>query len=288
MKCNFLLLMAMLVGGCSLLQGDDDPDHQGSGSLHFAVYGDTRTVADMHQKIIDLIAATDPELVLHSGDLWDGYSAEQWKNIITSHANLETLLNDNLFLVTRGNHESGNAVLNFSPTIVRDDSLVYSLTKGNVFFISLAMNPESSEDFLSQALQSDEAQNADWRVVLAHYPIYSAGSHGGNSMPGVEALFDEYGVDLFFCGHDHHYERSHHLRGGEVIDTSDELQADFGTVYIVTGGGGAPLYSVGDNKETHTAKSIQHYVDVVASESSLVVTAIDKSGKTIDSFSITR
>ena len=26
-------------------------------------------------------------------------------------------------------------------------------------------------------------------------------------------LFDQYGVDLVVCGHEHHYERSHPIRG---------------------------------------------------------------------------
>jgi hypothetical protein len=32
-------------------------------------------------------------------------------------------------------------------------------------------------------------------------------------------LFDRYGVDLVVCGHEHHYERSHPIRGQQPNDT---------------------------------------------------------------------
>jgi hypothetical protein len=65
-------------------------------------------------------------------------------------------------------------------------------------------------------------------------------------------LFDRYGVDLVVCGHEHHHERSHPIRGQEanttltpvpiatapaVIDTSK------GTVHMVIGGGGTSVPS---------------------------------------------
>jgi hypothetical protein len=67
-------------------------------------------------------------------------------------------------------------------------------------------------------------------------------------------LFDKYGVDLVVCGHEHHYERSHPIRGQmrnatltpvasatgtEVIDTSQ------GAVHMVLGGGGTSKPSNG-------------------------------------------
>jgi hypothetical protein len=60
-------------------------------------------------------------------------------------------------------------------------------------------------------------------------------------------LFDKYGVDLVVCGHEHHYERSHAIRGAQANDTltpipvsSDLSTVDTtrGTVHMVIGGGG--------------------------------------------------
>ena len=65
-------------------------------------------------------------------------------------------------------------------------------------------------------------------------------------------LFDKYGVDLVVCGHEHHYERSHPLRGRESNQTltpvpaataTDVIDTTKGTVHMVIGGGGASVPS---------------------------------------------
>src|ERR1700684_4442124 len=60
-------------------------------------------------------------------------------------------------------------------------------------------------------------------------------------------LFDRYGVDLVVCGHEHHYERSHPLRGRQATATltpiplgppTDAIDTTKVTVHMVIGGGG--------------------------------------------------
>ncbi|MCP3940570.1 MAG: hypothetical protein GY710_03700, partial [Desulfobacteraceae bacterium] len=103
--------------------------------FRFVAYGDSRSYAEDHDTICAGISLADPELIIHSGDLWDGYSSSTWKSHFTSRSNLNTLLNNNMILVARGNHETESEVLNFSPTIVRDNSISYSFLAGNVFFV---------------------------------------------------------------------------------------------------------------------------------------------------------
>ena len=68
-------------------------------------------------------------------------------------------------------------------------------------------------------------------------------------------LFDRYGVDLVVCGHEHHYERSHPIRGTLPSDTltpmpvdtrPDVIDTSKGTVHLVIGGGGTSIPSNGD------------------------------------------
>ncbi len=65
-------------------------------------------------------------------------------------------------------------------------------------------------------------------------------------------LFDKYGVDLVVCGHEHHYERSHPIRGQETNATLTPVTAATatgvidtgkGTVHMVIGGGGTSFPS---------------------------------------------
>ena len=67
-------------------------------------------------------------------------------------------------------------------------------------------------------------------------------------------LFDQYGVDLVVCGHEHHYERSHPIRGQQPNATltpvpagtrTDVVDTTKGTVHMVIGGGGTSAPSNG-------------------------------------------
>src|SRR6202161_330112 len=54
-------------------------------------------------------------------------------------------------------------------------------------------------------------------------------------------LFDRYGVDLVVCGHEHHYERSHPIRGWESNATRTPVPAAMATDVIDTSQGTAPM-----------------------------------------------
>lgn len=118
-------------------------------------------------------------------------------------------------------------------------------------------------------------------VALHHAPLTS-GPHGGLRPDWTPAegaidagrrflmpLFEMYAVDLVLTGHDHLYERS---------------EKD-GIVYIVTGGGGAPLYKVNsvENPYQKVAVAAHHYVALDIDASGIGLTAIDKAGAVIDS-----
>jgi hypothetical protein len=50
-------------------------------------------------------------------------------------------------------------------------------------------------------------------------------------------LFDRFGVDLVICGHEHHYERSHPIRGHQPTDTLTPLPVATHTDTIDTSAG---------------------------------------------------
>ena len=227
--------------------------------FRFVAYGDSRSYSYVHDDISGQINSEDPELVIHVGDLWDGYSSSEWKSHFTSRANLNYLLNNNKILVARGNHESESEVLNFSPSIVRNNSINYSFLAGNVFFVCLGMDPSAS--YLESQLQKAEAQNADFRVIYHHYPVYSGGSHGASGNYDLERICDEYNVTISFAGHDHHYERSKVIYDGSAVYSGTNVPANIkGTTYVVTGGAGAPLYSVSSEWWTDYIASTHHYM----------------------------
>jgi hypothetical protein len=146
--------------------------------------------------------------------------------------------------------------------------LWYAFTVGAVRVISLANDDIVYQDagnsyvrgysggaqkaWLEKELAASRADTAiDWIVICMHQVAISTADKFNGADLGIREewlpLFDKYGVDLVVCGHEHHYERSHPLRGREANATltpipaatqTDEIDTTTGTVHMVIGGGG--------------------------------------------------
>lgn len=146
--------------------------------------------------------------------------------------------------------------------------LWYSFTAGSVRVISLNNDDVAFQDggnFYVHGYSGGEQKRwlateldaarrdpgIDWVVVCMHQTAISTADKANGADLGIREqwlpLFDRYQVDLVVCGHEHHYERSHPLRGTLPTDTrtpipvdtrSDLIDATRGTVHLVIGGGG--------------------------------------------------
>jgi hypothetical protein len=128
-------------------------------------------------------------------------------------------------------------------------------------------------------LQNDlAATDKLWKIVFYHQAIYSSGPHGYESW--VEAkrallapIFEEFHVDLVLNGHDHDYERTLPING---------------VLYIVTGGGGGPLYQVNPQPFSAYAESTYHALFVTVEGCALTVMAIKPDGTLFDATTLTK
>ena len=255
---------------------------QATPKLHFCVWGDTRS---MDSKVTDLLDKANPELVIHSGDLWSDIGMSKWKSNVTSKPNLNALLNANKLLVAWGNHESCSELTGFSPSLVRNKACNYSFTEGNCFFICMGENPASNQSFLEAQLSSAAAKAAKWRIIYHHYPIYCCGGHAANGNSSYEALCDKYNVAFSFSGHSHNYDRSKVLYNRAAVFTGNVIPAtQKGTTYTVSGGGGAPLYSVATKTWQEKAISTTHFMELFAYDDSMRVKVYNNAGKLIDNY----
>ena len=146
--------------------------------------------------------------------------------------------------------------------------LWYAFTVGSVRFISLANDDVCLQDagnsyvhgysggaqkaWLERELKATRAStDIDWIVVCMHQVAISTAYAANGSDLGIREewlpLFDRYGVDLVVCGHEHHYERSHAIRGQQANATLtpiprttslDVVDTTQGTVHMILGGGG--------------------------------------------------
>jgi hypothetical protein len=151
--------------------------------------------------------------------------------------------------------------------------LWYSFTAGSVRVISIANDDIVYQDggnsyvrgysggaqktWLERALAAARRdRHIDWIVVCMHQVAISSVDQFNGADLGIRQewlpLFDQYGVDLVVCGHEHHYERSHPIRGQQANATltpipaataTDVIDTTKGTVHMVIGGGGTSLPS---------------------------------------------
>jgi predicted phosphodiesterase len=239
-------------------------------TFSFVVYGDTRTNVTPHQQVVNRIRALAPDFVLHTGDFVDdGGSPGRWTTFFTIEQDL--IRQAPLFGVL-GNHENDSPYY-FDVFHFPGNERWYSFDYGNVHFVALEV--DGSSDYApgsEQAvwLENDLAHTGQlWKIVFFHVPPYSSGSHGGDTSVrnALEPVFTRYGVDLVFNGHDHDYERS-------VAN---------GIVYIVAGGGGAPLYGKeNSNPASVCFTSTYHAVSISATDSLLTIAGVRPDGLRFD------
>jgi hypothetical protein len=151
--------------------------------------------------------------------------------------------------------------------------LWYAFTAGSVRVISIANDDVTYQDggnsyvrgyssgaqkaWLEKELAATrENHDIDWVVVCMHQVAISTVDKFNGADLGIREewvpLLDKYNVDLVVCGHEHHYERSHPIRGQEANQTltpkpvslaTDVIDTTKGTVHMVIGGGGTSVPS---------------------------------------------
>jgi len=220
------------------------PQRSDAPKLRFAMIADTGmgdanqyAVAQALQKTYDRSAFP---LVLLGGD--NIYPVGEINRIVEVFEKpYKYLLDKNVqFRAVLGNHDiiSDNGVAQLAYDKFHMNGRFYQFSAGDVDFFALDTNTNANwrEQFpwLKESLAKSKAA---CKIAFGHHPFYSSGAHGGNPdfVKFLAPLFDQYGVQIYFCGHDHNYERF----------------APMGkTTYIVNGGGGAGLRPVGSSEKT--------------------------------------
>ncbi|MCX6662435.1 MAG: metallophosphoesterase family protein [Euryarchaeota archaeon] len=249
--------------------------HQ-NGTIRFVAYGDSRGGWDNWQAaslVAEAIERENPLFVLNTGDLVDnGKTPDDWVDFFTASSFVH---NSTLYPVL-GNHENYSH-LYFSFFSLPFNERWYSFDNGPVHFIGLDSNPRNAYRFVQYLWLLHELgiHNQAFTVVFFHHPVYSSGEEHGNTtlLQKVWApVFERYHVDIVFNGHDHDYERSY-------VN---------GIIYIVTGGGGAPIYDVGHSPWTVYSEKTYHYCMLTVNSSTLTFEAKKPDGFVFDSFILTK
>ncbi|MDB4944922.1 MAG: Purple acid phosphatase [Labilithrix sp.] len=267
------------------------PADDATAPFHFLAYGDNRSDDVAHAAVVRAMTGVPAPLLVHTGDFVEhGASAAMWQTFFDIEA---PLLRERMLLAAVGNHELvdgagleyvryfGPNAWSEPPRALTVEALSGTRRWGNTrFFLLNGMvdyHAGPTRRWLDKALaDADEEPGLVWRIVVLHHGPKSSGPHGDNTYlrdAGIPALFTQHKIDLVLSGHDHVYER------GDLD----------GLAYVVTGGGGAPLYRVRKPESTSRRyESVHHFLDVAVAPADLAVTAIRVDGSVLERCRLTK
>ena len=248
------------------------------GKFSFVVIGDNRSGDDIYKKLVSMIVVRKPAFVVNTGDM---IATPGDKRGWTKFWEMSKPITMPYFLVV-GNHDAHPKVLLSEKTYKEQvdlpgNELYYSFTAGNSLFIVLdSFIDDQEKRIMGEQLKWLEAILANstqkHKFVFLHHPLYTdpgKGHHSHDSIDkypesrdGLAALFKKFGVDAVFSGHEHYYEK-------RIVD---------GITYVITGGGGAPMY----DKESNGG--FNHFVLVTVDGDKVSAEVIDSNGKVRDKF----
>jgi hypothetical protein len=123
-------------------------------------------------------------------------------------------------------------------------------------------DPIAQTAWMKRQLQDD---GLVWKLVFAHHPLYTSGEHGESAdlIQAWSGLFEQYQVDAYFAGHDHHLEH---------------IKSTAPTHHFISGGGGAQTRSVGQGPDTRFSVQSHGFAHVTIDASCMRVRFINQDG----------
>ncbi len=248
------------------------------GKFSFVVIGDNRSGDDIYKKLVSLIVVRKPAFVVNTGDM---IAIPGDKQAWTRFWEMSKPITMPYFLVV-GNHDAHPNMPLSEKTYKEQvdlpgNELYYSFTAGNSLFIVLdSFIDDQEKRIMGEQLKWLEAILANstqkHKFVFLHHPLYTDPGKGHHSHDSIDkypesrdrlaALFKKFGVDAVFSGHEHYYEK-------RIVD---------GITYVITGGGGAPMY------ENEESGGFNHFVLVTVDGDKVSAEVIDSNGKVRDRF----
>lgn len=252
----------------------------------FVVYGDGQSNDKYHVDILKQILKTHPLFIINTGDLTKKDKEADWYDYFSAICDKTNIGETIPIYSTMGNHDRKENVKDslyfkyFSLPVnnFNRSEAYYSFNIGDVHFVALnsylSFDPCSPQyKWLAEDLK--KSSHYKWKIVFIHEPFYSSGRHGSNlhQRRALGPLFEKGGVALVFSGHDHLYERTKSIKG---------------VTYIVTGGGGAPLYNATKTEWAARIDKSHHFCKVRIAGNKFEVTMIRSDGTIGDRLILTK
>ncbi len=239
----------------------------------FAVIGDTRVgrTDDTYTAFIRQVEKDGIKTVINVGDAIDSPGREeQWAKFLSITGTEVTLY------VAPGNHDVNNRHSLAIYTKMLGKEPYYSVPRGDTLLIFLNTELPGQEVKITgqqfEWLEKELARDFSYKFVFLHRPVFPSPigtGYGLDRNPAdrnrLHQLFVKDGVALVMAGHEHLYNRS---------------ERD-GIEYVITGGGGAPLYAF-----TQEQGGFLHYIVAKKGNEGYFFRVVDFKGNLQDEFSV--
>ena len=249
-------------------------------SVRFAIIGDSGTGGreqyEVAQQMEAYRQATNFDFVIMLGDnIYGSHSASDF--VKKFEQPYKALLDAGVkFYASLGNHDDPNDERLYKPFNMGGERY-YAFRKSEVAFFALDSNYMDPRqlDWLDQNLKSSQGK---WKICFFHHPLYNDGRHHGPDIDmrnRVLPLFQRYGVNAVFSGHEHVYQR---------------MKTENNIYYFVLGNSGQ-LMTHDFNATGERAKGFdtdRSFMIVEIAGETLYFQAISRTGETIDSGELPR
>jgi len=181
-------------------------------SIRFAVIGDSgtgdREQYDVARQMETYRQAVKFDFVIMLGDnIYGSHSPADFSRKFEQP--YKPLLDAGVkFYASLGNHDDPSDESLYKPFNMNGERY-YAFRKGPVAFFALDSNylDPKQLDWLDQNLKSSQGT---WKICFFHHPLYNDGRHHGPDLDlrtQLVPLFQRYGVNAVFSGHEHVYQR---------------------------------------------------------------------------------
>jgi 3',5'-cyclic AMP phosphodiesterase CpdA len=273
-------LIGLLLFFATSQRADDFKFPLKNNSVRFAAIGDMGTGDKPEFETSDQMVQqrkTFPfDFVILLGDnIYGGHSSNDLEKKFAQP--YKTLLDGGVkFYASLGNHDDASE--RFYKPFNMNGANYYSFKKGNVHFFALDSNYMDPKqiDWLQKELQN--AGNSDWKICFFHHPLYSSARKHGPATDLrllLEPIFQKYGVNVVFAGHEHVYERVKPQKG----------------IYYFTEGSSGQLREGGLDRSDITAAGFdtdRAFLLVEVAGDQMYFETVSRTGKVVDTGSIQR
>ncbi len=216
----------------------------------------------------------DAEFTVNLGDYVNDNTNDEWDWYFSNFAFANDILTQ---VPVAGNHD-GNITNKFNTNCFKNtfcldqsknesiEGVYYSFDYGNAHFAVLNTNDmyPMSQAQRNWLINDMSASDAQWKIILAHRSLYSAGKNINKPDTIVMRnvllpIIDQLDIDMVYAGHDHMYLRTNQVKGDALVEGTtyvDEIyngeKVTFavnpeGTVYTLPSTAGTKRYTVNED-----------------------------------------